>query len=223
MARNPAPAQPPDAPDIPSELESTALDEQALQDGTRWAGVRVADAALAGARARGVSFVEARIERADLSGAQLANLRLADCELDACNLANLRAIGASMRRVVVSAGRLTGLAWTEGGVEDAAFRDCRIDLASFGRTRFAGTAFEDCVLTDADFQEARLRSVRFERCDLTGADFSDARFERCELRGCTLDRVRGLANLRGVAMPRADVVAAAATFAAALGIEILDE
>jgi uncharacterized protein YjbI with pentapeptide repeats len=113
VSRKPASAQPPDAPDIPAELESTALDERTLEDGATWAGVRVVD--------------------------------------------------------------------------------------------------------------ARLQSVRFEGCDLTGADFSDARFERCEVRGCMLDRIRGPASLRGVAMPWSDVVTAAATFADALGIEILDE
>jgi uncharacterized protein YjbI with pentapeptide repeats len=65
--------------------------------------------------------------------------------------------------------------------------------------------------------------VRFEDCDLSGADFSDARFQRCELRGCTLDRLRVPASLGGVAMPWGDVVVAAATFAGALGIQILDE
>jgi len=215
--------EPPDAPDIPSGLESTAVDGEAIQDGARWTRVCIHDAALAGARARGISFAEARIEAADLSGAQLPNLRLADCELAGCNLANLGARGASMRRVIVSGGRLTGLAWTEGSIHHAVFRDCRIDLASFGRTLFVQTAFERCILSDADFQEARLQSVRFEDCDLTGADFSDARFERCELRGCTLDGLRAPASLRGVAMPWADVVAAAATFAGALGVQIVDE
>jgi hypothetical protein len=38
-----------------------------------------------------------------------------------------------------------------------------------------------------------------------------------------LDRLRVPASLRGVAMPWGDVVVAAATFAGALGIQILDE
>jgi uncharacterized protein YjbI with pentapeptide repeats len=152
MPRKTASARVPDPPDVPSDLESTSLDDTAMQDGAAWARVRVLDTSLPGTRARGISFVEARIEAADLSGAQLANLRLADCELAGCNVANAGARGGSMRRVIVSAGRLTGLAWTEGSIEDVVFRDCRVDLASFGRTNFVRGAFERCVLRDSDFQ-----------------------------------------------------------------------
>jgi uncharacterized protein YjbI with pentapeptide repeats len=82
--------------------------------------------------------------------------------------------------------------------------------------------FEDCLLTEADFQDAHLRFVRFVDCDLTGADLSGARFDRCELRGCTLDGIRGAERLRGGAMPWDDIVATAGTFAAALGVSVLD-
>ena len=55
--------------------------------------------------------------------------------------------------------------------------------------------------------------VSFVDCDLTEADLSGARLAHCELRGCTLDGLRGAASLRGAAMPWADIVAAAGTFA----------
>ena len=64
--------------------------------------------------------------------------------------------------------------------------------------------------------------MRFDRCDLSEADLTGARFERSELRGCTLDGVRGGASLRGAAMPWSDILAAAGTFADALGIRILE-
>jgi uncharacterized protein YjbI with pentapeptide repeats len=60
-------------------------------------------------------------------------------------------------------------------------------------------------------------------CDLTEADLTDARFSACEMRGCTLDGLRGAQRLRGVAMPWSDVLAAAGTFAAALGIDVRDD
>ncbi len=123
----------------------------------------------------------------------------------------------------IDRGRLTGVDMAESRIEDVTFRDCRIDLASFAQTLLVRTTFEDCVLSECDFGEARLQSVRLERCDLSGADFSDARFVRCELRGCRIDGARGPASISGVAMSVADTVAASTTFAAALGIAIIDE
>jgi uncharacterized protein YjbI with pentapeptide repeats len=64
--------------------------------------------------------------------------------------------------------------------------------------------------------------VRFSDCTLNEADLTGARFERSELRGCTLDGVRGAASLRGSAMPWSDVVNSAGTLADALGIRILE-
>jgi uncharacterized protein YjbI with pentapeptide repeats len=164
-----------------------------------------------------------RWEREDLGASRRPGLELADIELDGCNLANLQARGGQMRRVLATRCRLTGLLWTEGAIRDATLRECRIDLASFAATTIEQAIFEDCILSQSDFQDAHLRSVAFVDCDLSGADLSGARFERCELRGCTLDGIRGAERLRGVAMRWEDIVAAAGTFADALGVRVLDE
>jgi uncharacterized protein YjbI with pentapeptide repeats len=103
------------------------------------------------------------------------------------------------------------------------FSDCRIDLSSFGATRLDQVVFERCLLMQADFQEASLRAVRFVDCDLSEADLMDARFDRCELRGCTIDGIRGAARLRGISMPWEDIVASVGTFAAAVGVTVLDD
>jgi uncharacterized protein YjbI with pentapeptide repeats len=84
-------------------------------------------------------------------------------------------------------------------------------------------AFSGCDLREADFRQARCTSVAFSGCDLTGADISGARFEGCSIAGCTLDGLRGVDRLRGVAMPWADIVAAAGVFAGELGVRLLDE
>jgi uncharacterized protein YjbI with pentapeptide repeats len=167
--------------------------------------------------------VAERMEGADLGASRRPGLELADVELDGCNLANLDARGGTMRRVVVNRCRLTGLLWTEGSLRDVAMDDCRVDLASFAGSTIEQTVFERCLLMQSDFQDARLRAVRFVDCDLSGADLSGARFERCELRGCTLDSIRAAERLRGVAMPWPDILAAAGTFADAIGVRVLED
>jgi hypothetical protein len=52
---------------------------------------------------------------------------------------------------------------------------------------------------------------------------TQASFARCELRGCILDGMRGADRLRGVAMPWEDIVASAGTFAAAVGVTVIDD
>jgi uncharacterized protein YjbI with pentapeptide repeats len=59
-------------------------------------------------------------------------------------------------------------------------------------------------------------------CDLTEADFRAARTRRCEFRRCDLSALEGIENLRGAALEWADIVGMAGSWAASLGIEILD-
>ena len=158
----------------------------------------------------------------DLSGERRPGLELVDVALSDCNLANLHARGGSLRRATVRGCRMTGVLWTEGTVRDVTLSQSRIDLASFAASTLEQVVFDGCILCQTDFQDAELRAVRFVDCDLTGADLSGARMSRCELRGCTLEALRGAESLRGAAMPWPDIVAAAGTFADALGIRVLD-
>jgi uncharacterized protein YjbI with pentapeptide repeats len=213
----------PDAPRLPDELEPATMDGARVESGDEWSRVRIVDAELSDLAAPGLRFEESRLERVDLSGGRLAHLALSDVELESCNLANADVRGGSLWRARVTRSRLTGLSWNEGLVRDVVFSDCRVDLSSFAAARLEQVAFERCLLMQADFQEAQLRAARFVDCDLSEADLSATRFDRCELRGCTIDGIRGAERLRGVAMPWEDILAAAGTFAAAVGVTVLDD
>jgi uncharacterized protein YjbI with pentapeptide repeats len=208
---------------VPADLEPATIDAAAVESGDEWRRVRLTDAELAELATPSLRFEESRLERVDLSSARLARLALSDVELDSCNLANADVRGASAWRTRIARSRLTGLTWTEGLIRDTVLSDCRVDLASFAATRLDQVIFERCLLMQADFQEATLRAVRFVDCDLTAADLMGARFDRCELRGCTIDGIRGAERLRGIAMPWEDIVASVGTFAAAVGVTVLDD
>jgi uncharacterized protein YjbI with pentapeptide repeats len=160
---------------------------------------------------------------AGLAGTVQRGWELADVVVERGNLANLAAPELTLRRVVFAGARLTGVQWTRGRVSDVVFRDCRIDLATFGGTTFERVTFDGCMLVQAEFREALLRSVRFDHCDLTEADLSGVRLDGCELRSCTLDGLLGADRLRGAAMPWADVVGHAGLLAGALGIRVLGD
>jgi uncharacterized protein YjbI with pentapeptide repeats len=84
-------------------------------------------------------------------------------------------------------------------------------------------SFEDCTLAQTDFLDAQLHSVGFDGCDLTNADIRGARLKRCELRRSELTGLQGVESLRGAAMEWSDVVEMAGVWAAALGIEVLQD
>jgi uncharacterized protein YjbI with pentapeptide repeats len=195
--------RPPAPPRLPQEVEPTPITAEDFGNGARLDEVRVADA--------------------DVSGVRVSGLSLLDVELVRCNLANLDARSSSLVRTVAAESRLTGLGWSEGKLQDVAFRGCRVDLASFRFSQLERVTFEECSLREADFQDARCASVAFHDCDLTGASFHNARFARSELRRCTLDDLRGIEGLRGAAMEWGDILSLAGAFAAALGIRLLDE
>ncbi len=77
-------------------------------------------------------------------------------------------------------------------------------------------------MEEADFYGAAFSSCMFDDCVLTRSSWSDATFERSEMRGVDLAGAGNPECLRGVRMPWADVVNAAAELAAAVGIEIVD-
>ena len=164
----------------------------------------------------------AHVENAELAGMDLPRLALRDCRIGAGSLANVTVRGGIAERCAFEGVRLTGLSWQEGVLRDVSFHGCRVDLASFAATRLERARFAGCTLAQSELQDARLAAVVFEDCDLREVDLSGARLAAgCELRGCVLDGARGVERLRGARMPYPDVIGAAATFAAALGIGII--
>jgi uncharacterized protein YjbI with pentapeptide repeats len=204
-------------------LDRLTLTPDEAADGESWEAVQIVDTELPGIDARSLGFVEARFEATDLSGAKLTGLFLSECELSRCDLSNAVVRGGSARRTKVEAGRLTGLSWTAGEMSDTTFSECRANLTTFEGTKFDRVVFENCDLGEADFRQCRFESVAFRGCDLSRADLVNARFTgKCEMSGCTLEGLRGVDRLRGVAMPWPDILAAAGVFAGELGVTLLE-
>lgn len=147
---------------------------------------------------------------------------LADVEVVDLDWANERSSRLSLRRVEVRRCRLTGAQLGEAVLTDVVFDDCRLDLAGLRFAKLERVVFRDCLMSECDLYEASLEDVLFERCVLREATFTSVKVERVELRGCDLAGAHGVEALRTARMPWNDVLAAAAVFATALGIEIVD-
>jgi uncharacterized protein YjbI with pentapeptide repeats len=124
--------------------------------------------------------------------------------------------------VTVTGSRMTGLAWNDGLLRDAAFTGCKIDLTNWRVARFDVVTFEDCNLTGADFTDADLRGARFTRCDLSRAQFHHARMEGTRFRGCALQGIGGVTSWAGAVVHPDDLLGLASMLAGALGITVRD-
>jgi uncharacterized protein YjbI with pentapeptide repeats len=213
-------ADPPQRPDLPRQLEPWRFSALAHDDAL--AETQLTNFALPDQHAKGVTLNIVKLTNVDLSGSRLDDLRAADVEFDRCNLANAQSRRADVRRATIAASRLTGIRLSDASLCDVTVRDGRVDLASFGSSRLTRVTFEDCLLSQTDFLEAELDSVRFHDCNLTRADFRGARLRRCEIRRCNLTDLQGVESLRGAALQWPAIVELAGTWAAALGIEVLD-
>jgi uncharacterized protein YjbI with pentapeptide repeats len=146
-----------------------------------------------------------------------------DARIDGADFSNARALRSSLRRVELHLCRLTGAELAEATWTDVTVSDCRLDLAGLRHATLERVAFRDCNLEEADLTAARLKDVVFERCRLRLAVLVGATSERLQLVGCDLDGLDGVGVLQGARMRWDDVVANAALFARALGIELVDD
>jgi uncharacterized protein YjbI with pentapeptide repeats len=152
---------------------------------------------------------------------ELADLE--DVTASDADWANTSASGLVVRRVELRSCRLTGAELRESTFVDVGFDGCRLDLTGLRRVTMERVVFRDCRMQETDLTAATLKDVLFERCDLQRAVFRELQLTRVELRRCALDGIEGAEALRGARMTWRDVVEHGHVFAAALGIEIVDE
>jgi uncharacterized protein YjbI with pentapeptide repeats len=210
----------PATPDLPEELDVSELPADLARGDLEACLLEGLD--LSERDASRLALVESRLVRVDLTGSSLRNATLRDLVVEEGSWANVRASNASLRRLRFERVRLTGADLGGTSIEDVTFVDCRIDLASFRAAKLAHVRFEGCRLDEADFQAATLSSCLFLDCSLTRVSLAEATFVRSELRGCDLAGAGNPERLRGLRMPWADVIDAAAELAEATGIEIVD-
>jgi uncharacterized protein YjbI with pentapeptide repeats len=132
----------------------------------------------------------------------------------------VRADDVAFRRVDISQSKLTGVQLVSGSLGNVAFADSLLDFARFDSCTFKNVTFLRCQIRDADFLHATFEDVAFVECDLARTTFDRIRIKSSEMHRCTMTGLRGLAQLRGIAMEWNDVLEHAELFAGELGIQI---
>jgi uncharacterized protein YjbI with pentapeptide repeats len=172
---------------------------------------------------QGLQLIESIVADADSSAAILRRAHVRDSIIEGGNWSNADASESGFRRVEVRSARMTGINLTNAKIEDALFLDCRLDLASFRFARLERVRFEGCRMEEADLHGAHLTSVVIDSANLCRASLAEATLALSEIRGSELEGIGNPERLKGVAMPWVDIVRSAGTFAAALGVGIVDE
>lgn len=196
------------------------LPEHELEPESAFKAMAFFDIDLSGRTAESVELRQCRFKRAALAGSQLQRVRFADCLVEASDWSNLRGDGGTFDRVKVSDARMTGLAWADGLLRDAAFHDCKLDLTNWRFAQFDVAGFTGCNLSGADFTSADLRGASFTRCDLSGAQFSNASMAGARFRGCELAGIGGMTSWEGAIVHEEDLLALSYALAAAIGIVV---
>jgi uncharacterized protein YjbI with pentapeptide repeats len=210
-------------PLIPDTIVDTILDPAALDDEAVWSDVAIRDAPLAGATLRHLSVERSRVSNLNFGDMHQLQLHATDVVFRNCNFANTTSSGSSAGRVIFAQSKFTGMQLSKARLTDVEFDDCRLDLTTFDGNQLKAVTFHNCMLRDADFSNTLLERVRFVNCDLSGATFARMRITDSEMRDCKLKGLRGLDELRGIAMDWSDILENADLFAAQLGIRIASE
>ena len=211
------------APQLPKSLTSAKLPEDDLKDEGIYLSLEYMSADLAGRDVVSIEIDQCRYQNVNFGQCELDRAVISDSVFSQCDFANLHARDCSLVRVQMSGSRMTGLAWTEGGIREVTFESCGMDMASFRFATLKNVVFSDCKLARADFQEADLRGARFESCDLTGAQLSKAQMEGTRFADCSLAGINGVTSLRGAIVKSRDALALTYSLAGALGITIEDD
>ncbi|MET0779413.1 MAG: pentapeptide repeat-containing protein [Candidatus Saccharimonadales bacterium] len=194
------------------QLTTGATLEQVYLQGAEAAGIVVKD----------LNFDESMLEKVVLAEARLERFSLTDSELRACDLSAARCSGASLIRVRVIGGRLTGLDLSRSTLKDVTFEDCKLDMANFRYAKLTRVRFINCMLAETDFQAAELHDITFEDCTLDRVEFGHARIKSVDTRSSQLIDIRGWEYLKGLTVDSMQLAAIAPQLALQIGLIIKD-
>jgi uncharacterized protein YjbI with pentapeptide repeats len=177
-----------DPPDLPKDgLETLGTDRI---DSTEYQLVVIEGAKLCDASMSGLRFDSCILRRLEFDRSKLPNFKLVDVRIEKSSFVNGQWASPSLRRVEITAARMTGLSIVEGEFSDVMFKDCKLDYLRLADARLNNVRFEGCALSDADFNKSRLENIGFSGCDLRNADLTHARLENVDLSGSKIEGLK---------------------------------
>ncbi|HSX00238.1 MAG TPA: pentapeptide repeat-containing protein [Patescibacteria group bacterium] len=210
------------APKLPNRADLTPCDATQLMSETALESIRLQGVDASNLPIQSLSIDEAILEKVIFSGATLDRFSLSDAELLGCDFTATHCPGASLIRMQVTGGRLTGIDLSRSTLKDIIFDGCKLDMANFRYAKLTRVTFVDCLLTETDFQAAELSEVTFQSSILDRVEFGHCKVKMSDARTSQLLDIRGWEYLKGITIDSLQLMAVAPQLALEIGITIKD-
>lgn len=165
-------------------------------------------------------MLRCELHRAQLTAARFRAAVLVDVCFEQCELSGADFHEASLTRVEFRDCRMTGINFSQAQLRHVRWTDCKLDDANLRAATVDHGWAEGCSCVELDAYDAQLTAVRMDTCDLTRADFSKVRVAGLDLRGSTIEAMRGASGLRDLTIGVDGVVPFALSVFAETGVRV---
>ena len=171
-----------------------------------------------------VRLLTGKVQELRTARAGFTEVRGDSVEFSGCNFSSLNWTASKLTRVRFTNCKLLGAQLTDMTMDHVVFADCKLDYATVERLKTVGpVVFSGCSLAEAQFDGCDLSSALFDACAMELTEFSRGTYRGCDLRGNDLSSARGVANLHGIVIDRAQTFQLAEALAFDLSVTFGDE
>lgn len=159
-------------------------------------------------------------------GAELPQLRdetLIDVELSGVFSAAWNAPGCALERCVIDSARLGAVEMPEAAWESVTASGGRWGYVNLRGSTMRDVVLEGVVIEDLDLMEAEVDRLALRECRIGTLHLTDAQCRDLDVRGSSIESIRGLSGARGLVADPSQLMAWAHDFAQHLGIRVLGE
>jgi uncharacterized protein YjbI with pentapeptide repeats len=213
-------AVPIDAEDLQALLPDLAdapgpeLTGAGTADGLRFAGLELTG------DATDARFLECVLTDCDLAGVVFDRARLASCLLTELRSPSWSLVDATLLDVVAAGGRFGALTAHGAELTRVALDGVKVDFLDLRGATLVDVTLTGCTIGELDLSGADLRDVRLVDCTVTSLVLEGSRSRSVDLRGAGVERLDGVAGLRGCTISSGQLTGWAAGLAAELGIRV---
>jgi uncharacterized protein YjbI with pentapeptide repeats len=183
-------------------------------DGLRFTGLELTG------DATGARFLECVLTACDLSGVVFDRARLAGCLLTELRSPAWSLVDATWLDVVAVGGRFGALTAHGAALTRVGLAGVKVDFLDLRGATLVDVTLTGCTIGELDLGGADLREVRLVDCTIGSLVLAGARSRAVDLRGGGIERLDGIAALRGCTISTAQLTGWAAAMAAELGIGV---
>jgi uncharacterized protein YjbI with pentapeptide repeats len=170
--------------------------------------------------ATGARFLECVLTDCDVAGVAFDRARLAGCLLTDLRAPAWSLVDATLLDVVAVGGRFGALTAHGAELTRVGLEGVKVDFLDLRGATLVDVTLTGCTVGELDLSGADLRDVRLVDCTIGSLVLAGARNRAVDLRRAEVERLDGVADLRGCTISGTQLTGWAAGMAAELGIRV---